>query len=56
MVKTLYSGHRFNGQEIFHMLCGTAKKKKKKTIQPARCPSVREWINNLSHLDDGIQH
>ena len=29
MVKTLYSGHRFNGQEIFQMLCGTAKKKKK---------------------------
>ena len=28
MVKTLYSGHRFNGQEIFQMLCGTAKKKK----------------------------
>ena len=28
MVKTLYSGHRFNGQEIFQVLCGTAKKKK----------------------------
>ena len=40
MVKTLYSGHRFNGQEIFQVLCGTAKKKKKSSHQ-----DVLQYVN-----------